>query len=229
MLSRGCGRRSRRDHGLVARVRLLRRPRRHARHRGGLPQPAPPRRAPAIRRARRRTFWAGLGAVRRDVFAAVGGFDAARYPHPSIEDIELGGRLAARGRILLDPAMQGTHLKEWTLRSMVTTDFVTARRPVGRADARARRAANGAEPRLARASERGGERRGARCALARRRRDVASALSVQIALNTDLYGLLGRRLGPRGVLAGVGLHVLHHAAGAAAVPAAVAGRFAAGR
>src|SRR5579859_7643077 len=29
------------------------------------------------------TFWAGLGAVRRDAFEAVGGFDAARYLVPS--------------------------------------------------------------------------------------------------------------------------------------------------
>ncbi len=46
-----------------------------------------------------------------------------RYPQPSIEDIELGGRLARQGRILLDPAIQGTHLKEWSLGSMVRTDF----------------------------------------------------------------------------------------------------------
>ena len=43
------------------------------------------------------TFWTGLGAVRRDAFLAVGGFDGARYPHPSIEDIELGRRLFAAG------------------------------------------------------------------------------------------------------------------------------------
>ena len=36
------------------------------------------------------TFWAGCGAIRRAAFDAVGGFDAARFPRPSIEDIELG-------------------------------------------------------------------------------------------------------------------------------------------
>ena len=41
-----------------------------------------------------RSFWAGLGAVRRTAFDAAGGFDAERYPQPSIEDVELGGRLA---------------------------------------------------------------------------------------------------------------------------------------
>jgi glycosyltransferase involved in cell wall biosynthesis len=43
------------------------------------------------------TFWAGLGAVRRALFLAVGGFDAARFPRPSIEDIELGYRLRRAG------------------------------------------------------------------------------------------------------------------------------------
>lgn len=71
------------------------------------------------------TFWAGCGAVRREVFEAVGGFDARRYPRPSIEDIELGYRMRARGyRILLDKAVQGTHLKRWTLRSLLKADVL---------------------------------------------------------------------------------------------------------
>src|SRR5581483_8555183 len=54
------------------------------------------------------TFWAGLGAVRRDAFEAVGGFDAERYLVPSVEDIDLGTRLVAAGRrIELDPSVQG--------------------------------------------------------------------------------------------------------------------------
>jgi glycosyltransferase involved in cell wall biosynthesis len=70
------------------------------------------------------TFWAGLGAIRREAFLAVGGFDAVAYPRPSIEDIELGLRLSDGGaRLLLDPAIQGTHHKLWTLRSMLTTDI----------------------------------------------------------------------------------------------------------
>jgi len=69
------------------------------------------------------TFWAGCGAVRRDAFRDVGGFDLRRFPRPSIEDIDLGYRLRGRGgRILLDPELQGTHLKRWTLGSMVATD-----------------------------------------------------------------------------------------------------------
>ena len=50
------------------------------------------------------TFWAGCGAVRKDVFLASGGFDAERFPYPSIEDIEFGFRLRQRGfRIVLAP------------------------------------------------------------------------------------------------------------------------------
>jgi hypothetical protein len=71
------------------------------------------------------TFWAGCGAVRRDLFLALGGFDTAAYPRPQIEDIELGYRLRDAGyRIILDPTIEGTHLKRWTLRSIVKTDLL---------------------------------------------------------------------------------------------------------
>jgi GT2 family glycosyltransferase len=69
------------------------------------------------------TFWAGLGAVRAPVFAAVGGFDP-RFAHPSVEDIDLGYRIRAAGfRIVLEPAIQGTHLKRWTFWSSIVTDI----------------------------------------------------------------------------------------------------------
>jgi glycosyltransferase involved in cell wall biosynthesis len=70
------------------------------------------------------TFWAGCGAMRRDVFLSVNGFDAERYPRPAIEDIELGYRLRARGhRILLDKQLQAKHLKRWTMKSMLHADI----------------------------------------------------------------------------------------------------------
>ncbi len=70
------------------------------------------------------TFWAGLGAIRREAFAGVGRFDEWHYARPQIEDIELGRRLRRFGRrILLDPSIQGAHLKRWTFRTMVATDF----------------------------------------------------------------------------------------------------------
>ncbi len=69
------------------------------------------------------TFWAGLGAVRREAFVRVGGFDAKRFPEPQIEDIELGLRLAPLGRRSLDPDLQVKHLKRWTFQSVVETDI----------------------------------------------------------------------------------------------------------
>ena len=70
------------------------------------------------------TFWAGLGAVRREAFLGAGGFDASKFERASIEDIEFGMRLRQAGRrVVLAPEAQGSHLKEWTLRSMVMTDL----------------------------------------------------------------------------------------------------------
>jgi GT2 family glycosyltransferase len=70
------------------------------------------------------TFWAGCGAVRASVFRDVGMFDEWHYSRPQIEDIELGRRMRAAGhRILLRPEIQGTHLKRWTLRDIMSTDF----------------------------------------------------------------------------------------------------------
>jgi hypothetical protein len=70
------------------------------------------------------SFWAGLGAVRREWFLALGGFDATTYDRPCIEDIEFGLRLHEQGgRILLDPTIQGTHHKHWSLALMVRTDI----------------------------------------------------------------------------------------------------------
>ncbi len=68
------------------------------------------------------TFWAGCGGIRRDVFAALGGFDEA-YTHPAIEDIELGARLRDAGhRVWLCPDVQVTHLKRWTFAGMLRSD-----------------------------------------------------------------------------------------------------------
>ena len=70
------------------------------------------------------TFWAGCGAIQRDVFEEIGGFDHEKYPHPSIEDVELGYRLNRKGhRIVLDKQLQVTHLKRWTLTSLLRSDI----------------------------------------------------------------------------------------------------------
>lgn len=78
------------------------------------------------------TFWTGCGAIRRTTFEALGGFDEGPYSH-AIEDIELGYRLRAAGhRILLDPAIQATHLKRWSLASMLRTDALLRALPWSR-------------------------------------------------------------------------------------------------
>lgn len=70
------------------------------------------------------TFWGGLGGVRTELFRRLGGFDTRRFPRPQIEDIELGYRLRDAGAdILLDPSIEGTHLKRWRFGRMALTDF----------------------------------------------------------------------------------------------------------
>ena len=69
------------------------------------------------------TFWGACGAIRRDVFLAVGGFDE-EYVRPSVEDIELGYRLRKAGcRIRLCKSLQVKHLKRWDVVSMLKADF----------------------------------------------------------------------------------------------------------
>ena len=73
---------------------------------------------------RAETFWAGCGAVRREIFLRVGRFDEKRYTEASIEDIELGYRLRRAGyEILLDRGLQVCHLKRWTLPCLLRADI----------------------------------------------------------------------------------------------------------
>lgn len=75
-----------------------------------------------VGRADASTFWAGFGAIRRELFREFGGFDES-YDNASIEDIEFGMRLTAAGvRIRLDPQAQSQHLKRWTFPAMSRTD-----------------------------------------------------------------------------------------------------------
>jgi GT2 family glycosyltransferase len=72
--------------------------------------------------SRARTFWTGFGAVRRDAFEAVGGFDD-RLPNATVEDIDLGYRLSQAGyTIVLDSSLSACHLKRWTVRSVIMSD-----------------------------------------------------------------------------------------------------------
>ena len=71
------------------------------------------------------TFWGGCGAIRREIFLAMGGFDQDCYPRPSIEDIELGYRLRAAGyKIMLNKKIQVKHLKRWTVGGMIKSDVL---------------------------------------------------------------------------------------------------------
>lgn len=169
------------------------------------------------------TFWAGLGAVRREAFERIGGFDARRFPQASIEDIELGRRLrAGGGRILLDPEIRGRHLKAWTPASMVRTDFWRRGVPWARLLLRDRGAGDalnlGWRHRLAALAA-----LAALAGLILRRPGLAlAALCGGAALEHRFYALLARQGGPRLLAAGVGLHQVHHLTASAALPAALA-------
>jgi len=70
------------------------------------------------------TFWGACGAVRREIFFALEGFDES-YRKPSIEDIELGYRLRRAGhKIRLAKEIQVTHLKRWEALSLLKSDFL---------------------------------------------------------------------------------------------------------
>jgi GT2 family glycosyltransferase len=169
------------------------------------------------------TFWAGLGAVRRDAFLAAGGFDSNRYRVPAVEDVDLGLRLtAAGGRIQLDPDVQGTHLKAWSLMEMIRTDF--ARRGVPWTELLLRRGTTSTALNL------GWRHRlsavatltGAAALLLRRPRPAVGAAAALVALNGSFYALLLRRRGPAEASAGIVLHAVHHLTAAAAAAVAVA-------
>ena len=160
------------------------------------------------------TFWAGLGAIRRDAFMRAGGF----VEHP-VEDIELGMRLAADGaKIVLDPLVQGKHLKNWNLWSMIRTDFAVRGVPWVGLMLRHRAAAAtlnlGWRHRLS--------------ALACVALVVTLALTMWLAaaiallcvvvLNARFYALLLRRRGPFQAAAGILLHIVHQLVAVAALP-----------
>ena len=169
------------------------------------------------------TFWAGLGAVRREAFEASGGFDADRFPEASVEDIEFGMRLRRSGaKILLDPEICGRHLKAWTPLRMLHTDF--ARRGVPWMRLLLRDKDDSTTLNLSR------QRRLSALAsvalitglLSNRPRLAAAAMVAGLVLDRDLYALLARRGGPRLLVAGIALHVLHLLTAAASVPVAAA-------
>jgi cellulose synthase/poly-beta-1,6-N-acetylglucosamine synthase-like glycosyltransferase len=168
------------------------------------------------------TFWAGLGAVRREAFDAAGGFDAEAFPAPAVEDVELGMRIRRAGReIVLDPGARGTHLKRWTMTTMVRTDFVRRGIPWARlelAEGTPSRSLNlSLRHRLSALASVGL----AAALLARRGRIALAALTMLGGLNARFYALLLRRGGPSLLAAGVPLHALHHLVATAALATAL--------
>jgi hypothetical protein len=173
------------------------------------------------------TFWAGLGAIRREAFLAQGGFDERRYPRPAIEDIELGMRLVRSDeRIALDPSILGTHLKRWTLLGMVRSDFFDRGLPW--AELILERGKGGRSLNLGWT-----HRLSAAAALGlvvgvatRRRGPSLLALATLVIVNGDFYGLLARNGGASAAASGLVLHVIHHLTGIAAFGTATIARLA---
>ncbi len=169
------------------------------------------------------TFWAGLGAIRRDRFEQVGGFDSARYPAPAIEDIELGVRLRrAGGLIVLDPSVQGKHLKRWSLRSMVDTDLRRRGAPWTRLQLEGGAASNALNLSWRHRLSALASVIALTAALIRRPRAAMAAIASLLVLNGPFYALLARRGGPRLVGAGIVLHIAHHLTAVASVGVGIA-------
>jgi GT2 family glycosyltransferase len=168
------------------------------------------------------TFCSALGALRRDVLLESGGFDERRYGRASIEDIDLGLRLSERGaRIALDPCIAGTHLKVWTLRSMLATDLLRR-----------------GTPWIALLARRGHSSRALNLAWRHRlsaaftamtligislrhRAATLAGIGIVLWINRAFYRLLWRRRGPKEAVLGVLLHALHHLTAIASVPAGI--------
>lgn len=163
------------------------------------------------------TFWGACGAVRREAFLSVGGFDES-YREPSVEDVELGYRMAEAGyEIRLDPSLQVTHLKRWTAASVLRTDVFA-------------RAAPWTELLLQRGAVENGPSLGvaarlstaAVCALPALGVAAlwvpgpalaagAGALAVTVALNAPFYAFLRRARGPLFALRAVPWHLAYFA------------------
>lgn len=162
------------------------------------------------------TFWAGCGAIRRDVFLACGGFDEERYRSSSIEDIELGSRLVRAGRRVWScNDVQAVHLKRWSFCRLIYTDIVLRAVPWSRLIAR-----SGEMP-----DDLNLNWRGRLSALAAWFAVVAlasafwvpsalagvpAAVAVLWACNAGLLRLFARRGGVRFAVAAAGLHFLYH-------------------
>ncbi len=166
------------------------------------------------------SFWGGLGAVRRVALDAVGGFDPKER---WLDDIDLGMRLAAAGfRIELRPDIQGTHLKRWTLGSMIWTDFAIRGIPWARLLFRHRTLSDELNLGWRHRASAASVVAAAGTLAARRPLATAVGLAILVALNRSFYALLLRREGPARTTAAVGLHAVHHLSAAAGLAGGIA-------
>lgn len=162
------------------------------------------------------TFWSGIGMIRREEFLAAGGFDDALFRQPSIEDVELGLRLAAAGmRLRLVPEAMGTHCKDWSLWRAWHTDVVRRALPWSRLIARGHTLGNDLNVST-------GERLNAVLAIATlallvigcfRPLALLGAAAAAIAYligNRAFLGFLARRLRPGQLLVALGMHWCYH-------------------
>lgn len=160
------------------------------------------------------TFWTGCGAIRRSAFEAVGGFDEGAFAR-CFEDVELGYRLRRAGyRILLDKRLQVTHLKRWTLRSMIATDVFCRAVPWSRLILEHGRFPNDLNVRLDQRLSVALTGLGGACVLLgvlRAEFLALAALAVVgvVALNRDLFVFFSRVRGPLFACACVPLHLLY--------------------
>lgn len=74
-------------------------------------------------------FWGAFSLIRKRAFDEVGGFDE-NFEMPSIEDVELGIRIANQGFIVrIHADIQVKHLKEWTFYNWMKTDVLLRAKP----------------------------------------------------------------------------------------------------
>src|SRR5215831_6109133 len=71
-------------------------------------------------------FYTTAAAIRRDAFLRVGGFDVG-YATPNVEDTAFGQKLRRLGvRVRIHPEVEVEHVKQYSLRGMLRTDFMRA-------------------------------------------------------------------------------------------------------
>ena len=133
-------------------------------------------------------------------------------------------RLSAAGqRNVLNPRIQGTHLKDWTLWQMLHTDFLRRGVPWVRLLLR-----NPGDLPTTTLNLSWQHRLSALLSLVgiggllgRRRVPASVALLALVGLNHRCYFLLGRRHGVSTLTVGFGLHLVHHLVSIASAPCGV--------